>query len=121
MNLLQIYLYLRSADGVSAIAAGRDVASGSYRMVAVQMAFSKAARRLEKLAQSRSSKKINYLQGLFDVKRALDRSAVGKSSKQAWGVAGGGATDEYFVIGQSNRYVVSKSIHPAHPLFNVGV
>eukprot|EP00878_Enallax_costatus_P008207 GHUV01008580.1.p1 GENE.GHUV01008580.1~~GHUV01008580.1.p1 ORF type:complete len:544 (+),score=136.06 GHUV01008580.1:826-2457(+) len=83
---------------------GRDVASGSYRIVAVQMAFSKAARRLENLAQQRNTKKINYLEGLFDVRRALDRSVDGKS-KGAWGGQGKGGPDEYFVIGQGNRFV----------------
>lgn len=84
------------------------MASGSYRIVAAQMAFSKAARRLEKLAQSRSSKKVNYLDGLFDVRRALDRTADNKG-KKALGGAGGGIADEYFVIGQGTRYVVSNS------------
>lgn len=88
---------------------GRDVASGSYRIVAVQMAFSKAARRLEALAQSHRSSSgthINYLEGLFDVARALDRSG---SKRGSWGpgAANTGLVDEYFVIGQGGRFSVS--------------
>jgi hypothetical protein len=95
---------------LAAIAAGRDVASGSYRIIAVQMAFSKAARRLESLAQSSrgsSNGRINYLEGLFDVARALDRQGHRRSG---WGAAAaGGLMDEYFVVGQGGRFVVSAS------------
>jgi hypothetical protein len=53
-------------------AAGRDVSAGSYRISDVQLAFSKAARRLEALARGRrlTDTRCNYLEGLFDVQVA---------------------------------------------------
>lgn len=86
--------------------AGRDVATGTYRVVAVQMAFSKAARRLEDLAQSRRGSKVNYLEGLFDVRKALDRQAAA-NGRPPWDRPGKAVNEEYFVIGHGNRYVVS--------------
>ncbi|WIA23026.1 hypothetical protein OEZ86_009941 [Tetradesmus obliquus] len=87
---------------------GRDVASGSYRIIAVQMAFSKAARRLESLAQSSrgsSSGRINYLEGLFDVARALDRQGHRRGGWGAAAAGAGGLVDEYFVVQQGGRFV----------------
>jgi hypothetical protein len=98
-----------TAAAAAAAAAGRDVASGSYRIIAVQMAFSKAARRLESLAQSNRGSgngRINYLEGLFDVARALDRQG---HRRGGWGPAAGAAgklVDDYFVINQGGRFVV---------------
>lgn len=61
--------------------AGRDVASGSHRIQAVQNTFRRAAQRLEDLAAAyprRSSRDggggINYLEALFDVSSAVSRS-----------------------------------------------
>eukprot|EP00879_Flechtneria_rotunda_P006431 GHRR01006759.1.p1 GENE.GHRR01006759.1~~GHRR01006759.1.p1 ORF type:complete len:331 (+),score=91.01 GHRR01006759.1:418-1410(+) len=85
---------------------GRDVASGSHRVTAVQMAFSRAARRLEALVQRGSSSSINYLEGLFDVQRALDREASRRDAGAPWAVPGvKGIADEYTVIHRSQRHV----------------
>lgn len=100
--------------------AGRDVAAGSYRVLSVQAAFSRAARRLEALAQQGRSggaggsrkggpdRPVNYLEALFDVRRALDRSAP-----RAWGgrgAAGGGGganrVAEYSVVARGGRVLV---------------
>jgi hypothetical protein len=92
----------------AAAAAGRDVASGSYRITAVQMALSKAARRLESLAQSTrgsSNGGINYLEGLFDVARALDRQGHRRGPAAAG--AAGGLMDEFFIVNQGGRFAVS--------------
>lgn len=53
---------------------------GTYRIADVQFAFGKAARRLEALARGRriSDTRPNYLEGLFDVRRALQRPQRGE-------------------------------------------
>lgn len=75
--------------------AGRDVSCGTFRVADVQLAFSKAARRLEALARGRrvNDTSINYLEGLFDVNRALRREV---SEHDA----------DYFIIGRAGRYKV---------------
>jgi hypothetical protein len=93
---------------------GRDVASGSYRIQAVQVALSKAARRLESLARSSSSsssssRPVNYLEGLFDVTTALDRKAHAADNRRSpFGHRGyvTSSRDDYTVVAQADRYMV---------------
>jgi hypothetical protein len=95
---------------------GRDVATGSYRIDAVQAAFRRAARRLEQLASqhhnSGSGKgRVNYLEGLFDVQRVLSRD--GKGGGKGGGSRrrdGGVVADEYYVLGRGDAYKVSFSV-----------
>ena len=97
---------------------GRDVATGSYRIAAVQAAFRRAARRLEQLASTHhssnsSSSRVNYLEGLFDVQRVLSRDGKGFSGRggggRGLGLADGGGVvaDEYYVLGRGGGYMVS--------------
>lgn len=99
---------------------GRDVATGSYRIAAVQAAFRRAARRLEHLASahhnsngSSSSRngRINYLEGLFNVQRVLSRDGKGgsKGVGKALGLLDGGGVvaEEYYVLGRGGGYSVS--------------
>lgn len=53
-----------AADLTSCHHTGRDVSNGSYRIDAVRMAFQRASRRLEALAQGRrmDDMTVNYLQ-----------------------------------------------------------
>jgi hypothetical protein len=104
------------------------VASGSYRMAAIQAAFRRAARRLEHLASrhystnggngsssasgssssGRSSERINYLEGLFNVQAALSRRGdgrrLGRLSDRGMGLLEGGGlvADEYYVVQQQH-------------------
>jgi hypothetical protein len=106
---------------------GRDVATGSYRIAAVQAAFRRAARRLEQLASahhssssstvsngSSSGGRVNYLEGLFNVQRVLSRdgkgfSGSGRGGGRGLGLADGGGVvaEEYFVLGRGGGYTVS--------------
>lgn len=60
---------------------GREIAGGSYRVGEVAAAFSQGARRLEKMARRHASSSAssssepapNYLEALFDVRKALTR------------------------------------------------
>ena len=105
---------------------GRDVATGSYRIAAVQAAFRRAARRLEHLAtthhntssssgsnggsSSGSNGRVNYLEGLFNVQRVLSRDGkAGKGGGKGLGLLEGGGVvaEEYYVLGRGGRYTVS--------------
>lgn len=104
---------------------GRDVATGSYRIAAVQAAFRRAARHLEQLASAHhsssssstvsnggsSSGRVNYLEGLFNVQRVLSRdgkgfSGSGRGGGRGLGLADGGGVvaEEYFVLGRGGGY-----------------
>lgn len=97
---------------------GRDVATGSYRVAAVQAAFRRAARRLEQLASTHhngskqgSSARVNYLEGLFNVQRVLSRDGSSRPVKGGRGLGlaegGGVVAEEYYVLGRGGGYTVS--------------
>lgn len=101
---------------------GRDVATGSYRIDAVQAAFRRAARRLEQLASTHhnsskngsGSQRVNYLEGLFDVQRVLSRDGKGLGKGGGKRRDGGVVADEYYVLGRGGAYVVSGGVMLGH-------